>query len=108
MLAGLLWPPTVVMADVFAHGLTADTSGINSEWNDASMVEHVLHVLDGLQQVESFAGSGSLISVLVVCSQVIDSALGRCNKNNVSNSVMTGFFNIDINQLSIYINTTNF
>ena len=77
MLAGLLWPPTVVMANVLAHGLTADTSGINSEWNDALVGNDVLHVFDGLQQVKSFAGSSSLISVLVVCSQVIDSALSR-------------------------------
>lgn len=81
MLAGLLGPPTVVMANVLAHSLTANTSGINSEWNDAIVGKNVLEVLDRLQQVESFARSGSLISVLVVCSQVIDSALGRCNKN---------------------------
>ena len=84
MLAGLLGPPTVVMADVLAHSLTANTSGINSEWNDALVSKDVLQVLDRLQQVESFARSGSLISVLVVCSQVIDSALGRCNKNTLA------------------------
>lgn len=68
------------MANVLAHSLATDTSGINSERNDALVGKHVLHVLDGLQQVKSLAGSGSLISVLVVCSQVIDSALGRCKQ----------------------------
>ena len=77
MIDGLLGPSTIVMANILAHSLTADTSGVNSEWNDALVGKNVLHVLDRLQQVESFAGSSSLISVLVVCSQVIDSALGR-------------------------------
>jgi len=77
MLDGLLRPSTVVMANVFAHSLTTDTSGVNSEWNDALVGKYILHVLDRLQQVESLAGSSSLISVFVVCSQVIDSALGR-------------------------------
>ena len=73
----LLWPSTVVVTDVLAHSLTANTSSVNSERNDARVGENILHVLDGLEQVESLAGSGSLISVLIVCSQVVDSALGR-------------------------------
>jgi len=77
VVARLLGPPTVVMADVLAHSLTANTSGVNSEWNDTRVGKNILHILDCLHQIESFAGSGSLISVLVVCSQVIDSALGR-------------------------------
>lgn len=87
VLARLLWPPTVVVTDILAHSLAANTSGVNSEGNDALVSEHVLHVLDGLQQVQSLAGSRSLISVLVVGSQVIDSALSRCkNKTSISNS----------------------
>ena len=77
VLAGLLGPPTIGVADVLAHGFAAWTTGVNSEWNDTLVGNDVLHVSDGLEQVHSLAGSGSLISVFEVSSQVIDSALGR-------------------------------
>ena len=77
VLARLLWPSTVVVTNILAHSLTTNTSGVNSERNDARVGENILHVLDGFEQVESLAGSGSLISVLIMSSQVVDSAFGR-------------------------------
>lgn len=75
MLAGLLWPSAIVVTDVLAHSLAAWTSSVLSERNDALVGNNILDVLDSLEQVESLAGSGSLVRVLVVSSQVIDSAL---------------------------------
>ena len=82
VLAGLLWPSAIVVTDVLAHSLAAWTSGVLPEGNDLLVGNHILDVLDGLEQVESLAGSGSLISVLVVGSQVIHSALNSCNTTN--------------------------
>ena len=75
---------SVVMVEVLAHGLSAGTSGVPSEGDDSFVLESPLHVLDGLEQVESSAGSSSLISVLVVNSQVIDLALSAYAKRRVS------------------------
>ena len=84
MLAGLLWPSAVVVTDVFAHGVMAWTTGESPEWNDGFVRHDIFHVLDGFEQVESLASSGSFISVLKVSSQVIDSAFSRYKINNTS------------------------
>lgn len=78
VLSGLLRPPTVVMTEVLAHGLSSRTTGESSEGDDGGVVEDSLHVLDGSEQSHASAGSGSLVGVLEVGSQVIDSALSSC------------------------------
>jgi hypothetical protein len=74
VLDGLFWESTVVMMDVFAHGVSSWTTGESSEWNNGFVLENSLHILDGLNEVETSACSSSLISVLEMGSQVIDSA----------------------------------
>lgn len=84
VLAGLLGPSAIVVTYVLAHSLATWTSSVLSEGNDALVGDNILDVLDSLEQVESLAGSGSLVRVLVVSSQVIDSALHSCKTNNNS------------------------
>lgn len=74
MSARLLGESTVVMVDLFAHGVSAWASGVSSERNHGLVLHDSLHVLDSLDEVQSSAGSGSLVCVLVVGSQVIHSA----------------------------------
>ena len=64
----LLWESTVVMVEVLADGMSSWSSGVSSEWNDGGMLEDALHILDGLVQVETSAGSRSLVGVLIVGS----------------------------------------
>ena len=73
----LLWESTVVMVEVLADGMSSWSSSVSSEWNDGGMLEDALHILDGLVQIETSAGSRSLVGVLIVCSQVVNSAFSR-------------------------------
>ena len=73
----LLWESTVVMVEVLADGMSSWSSSVSSEWNDGGMLEDALHILDGLVQVETSAGSRSLVGVLIVGSQVVNSAFSR-------------------------------
>ena len=63
-----------MMVDVLAHSMSTWTTGESSERNDGFMFNNSLHVGDGLKEVESSARSSSLIGVLEMGSQVIDSA----------------------------------
>ena len=74
VLDGLGWVSTVVMVDVLAHGVSSWTTSESSEWNDFLMLSNSVHVVDGLEEGHTSAGSGGLISVLEMCSQVIDLA----------------------------------
>ena len=76
----LLWESTVVMVEVLADGMSSWSSSVSSEWNDGGMLEDALHILDGLVQVETSAGSCSLIGVLIVGSQVVNSAFSSYKK----------------------------
>ena len=73
----LLWESTVVMLVDLAHGLSTWSSGESSEWNDRSVVENSLHIVDGFQDVETSACSSSLISVFKMDSLIVRSALSR-------------------------------
>ena len=84
VLEGFLGPSSVVVVEIFAHGFSSGSSGVSSEGDDSGMIETSLKVLDGLKEIKSSAGSGSLISVLVVNSQVIDSAHGSYNNIRIS------------------------
>jgi hypothetical protein len=77
VLAGFLWPSSVGVFDVFAHGVVTGTSSESPEGNDLFVSNDILHVFDSLQQIQSSARSGCLIRVLKVSSQVINSAFSR-------------------------------
>lgn len=81
VLDGLGWESTVVMTDVLAHGMSSWSSGVSSERNDGFVGGDLIHVVDGLEKGHTSAGSGSLIGVFVMSSQVINSAFsGYKNK----------------------------
>ena len=69
-----LWESSIEEVDLFAHSFSWDTIVESSEWNDRLVGEDLLHVLDSLVQVHASGGSGSLVAVLEMCSQVINSA----------------------------------
>ena len=74
VLDGLGWVSTVVMVDVLAHSFSSWTTSVSSEWNDFLVLSNSFHVIDGLKKVHASAGSGGLIGVFVMSSQVIHSA----------------------------------
>ena len=75
--ARLLWESTtVVVSVVLADGLSSWTTGVSSERNDGFVLDNTLKVLDGLAEVKTSQSTGSLIGVLVVNSQVVNSAFG--------------------------------
>ena len=63
-----------MMFEILADRVSSWSSSVSPERDDGFVLEHILHVLDGLDEVETSASSRSFVSVLVVCSQVIHSA----------------------------------
>jgi hypothetical protein len=70
-----LWESTIVMLVDLAHSLSSWSSSESSEWNDRSVIDNSLHIVDGFQDVETSACSSSLISVFKMDSLIIRSAL---------------------------------
>jgi hypothetical protein len=81
VLDGLGWESTVVMVDVLAHGMSTWTTSESSEWNDLLVFSNSIHVVDGFEKGHTSAGSGSLIGVLEMGSQVIDLAFSGYKTN---------------------------
>jgi len=71
-LDGLLGPSTKLVLEDLALGVTADTTGVNSEGDNLSVFKTGIHVFDGLVNLETLAGSGNIVRVLVMDSQVVD------------------------------------
>ena len=67
---GLLWPSSLSVFELFALSVSSNASSELSEWNDASVLEHILHISDSLLQGNSLHRTGNLISVLEVSSKV--------------------------------------
>ena len=81
VLDGLGWESTIVMIDVLAHSVSTWSTGESSEWNDLLVVSNSIHVVDGFEKGHTSAGSGGLISVLEMGSQVIDLAFSGYKTN---------------------------
>ena len=79
-LRGLLGPPTLGVLEDLALGVSSDTTSVASEGNNLLVLEHIVHVLDRLLEVEALASAGTFVSVLVVGTEVGNSALSRCEK----------------------------
>jgi hypothetical protein len=77
VLARLLRVPTIRVVHVFALGVMAWTASISPERDDAFVCQHILQVFNGLQEIQSSASSCRFICVLIVSSQVINSAFSR-------------------------------
>jgi hypothetical protein len=69
------------MIDVLAHSVSTWTTGESSEWNDLLVGFNSLHVVDGSEKSHTSAGSGGLIGVLEMGSQVIDLAFSGYKTN---------------------------
>lgn len=83
MLARLLWPSTVGVFHILALGMVTGSSSESSEWNDGLVGDNILHVFNGLEQVQSSARSGGFVRVLKVSSQIINSALSRYHQTTI-------------------------
>ena len=77
-----LWESTIVMLVDLAHSLSSWSSSESSEWNDRSVIDNSLHIVDGFQDVETSACSSSLISVFEMDSLIIRSALSSYRTKN--------------------------
>jgi hypothetical protein len=73
---------TIVMVEVLAHSMSAWTSSVSSERNDSLVGKNSLHIGDSLIQHKPTASSGSVVSVLVMTSQIINSALSGSGAGN--------------------------
>jgi len=71
-----LWESTVEEVNIFAHCFSGNTIVVSSEWDDGLVLKDSFEVLESFMQVHASQGSGSLVSVLVVNSQIISSAGG--------------------------------
>ena len=70
----LLWESSVMMVDIFAHSVSSWSTSVSSERNDGLVFKNSLEISNGLEKVKTSAGSSSLGGVLVMSSQVINSA----------------------------------
>ena len=71
---GLLRESTVMMVDVLAHGVSTRATSVPSEGNNVLLLKNTLDIFDGFNEVHATACAGSIVSVLVVSSKVIDSS----------------------------------
>ena len=63
-------------------GLAGNTTRVASERNNLLVVKTVVHVADSGLKLETLAGTSDIVSVLVVSSQVRDSALSGYGKKS--------------------------
>ena len=76
-LDGLLGPPTLCVLEFLGLAGAADATAVSAEGDHLLVLEDVIHVQDGPLQLHALGGAGHLISVLVVGTQVRNSALSR-------------------------------
>ena len=69
-----LWVSSIMMFEILADRVSAGSSSVSPERDDGFVLKDVLHVLDGLHEVETSASSCGFVSVLVVSSQVVHTA----------------------------------
>lgn len=86
-LEGLLGPATLGVLELFALGVTADTTGVASEGDNLLVLKAVVQVHDGPLQLQALDGTCHFVSVLVVSAEVADSALSSCSRKKVSYTI---------------------
>ena len=80
-LASLLWPATEWQSVYLSLGSSSNASRVLSEWNDCGVSNNSVHVLDSCVDFHALAETSNFITILVVRSQVRDSALGGYRLN---------------------------
>lgn len=73
----LLGPSTLGVLVDLALGMASNTTGVASERNNLFVLQDVVHVSDSFVEAQTLAGAGCFVSVLVVSTQVRNSALSR-------------------------------
>ena len=80
-LTGFLWPATEWQSVYLSLGSSSNTSRVLSEWNDCGVSNNSIHMLDSCVDFHALAETSNFITILVVRSQVRDSALGGYRLN---------------------------
>jgi len=75
-----LGPATLGCLESLGLGSASNSTVVASEGNNLLVFQNVVHVGDGLVEVHTFNGASYVISVLVVGTQVTNSALCRYQK----------------------------
>ena len=86
-LASFLWPATEWQSVYFSLGSSSNTSRVLSEWNDCGVSNNSVHVLDSCVDFHALAETSNFITILVVRSQVRDSALGGYKRNQIKTRI---------------------
>lgn len=69
-LDGLLWPSTQTPSEFLSLTCSADASVVSGEWDASSLGEDILQICLSLVDTHALNCSGSLISVLIVDSEI--------------------------------------
>ena len=80
-LASLFWPAAEWQSVDLSLGCSSNASRVLSEWNDCGVSNNSVHVLDGCVELHALAETSNFIAILVMRSQVRDSALGGYTRN---------------------------
>ena len=86
-LASFLWPATEWQSVCLSLGSSSNTSRVLSEWNDCGVSNNSIHMLDSCVDFHALAETSNFITILVVRSQVRDSAL--CGYTRIRKSKIT-------------------
>ena len=90
-LASLLWPATEWQSVDLSLGCSSNASRVLSEWDDGGVSNNSVHVLNGCVDLHAFAETSNFIAILVMRSQVRDSALGgytRIRKSKITHILL--------------------
>ena len=86
-LTGFLWPATEWQSVYLSLGSSSNTSIVLSEWNDCGMSNNSIHMLDSCVDFHALAETSNFITILVVRSQVRDSALCGYKRNKIKTRI---------------------
>ena len=83
-LDSLLGPATLASLEGLALSVAADTTVVASEGDDLSVLKSSVHILDRLLELPALHGTSHIVSVLVVGTEITNSALSRYKKDKKS------------------------
>ena len=86
-LTGFLWPATEWQSVYLSLGSSSNTSIVLSEWNDCGVSNNSIHMLDSCVDFHALAETSNFITILVVRSQVRDSALCGYKRNKIKTRI---------------------
>lgn len=78
----LLGPSSLGVLVDLALSVTSNTTGVPSEGNNLFVLKTVVHVVNGSVQLHALASTSDFVCVLIMSSQVGDSALSSYEKKD--------------------------